>query len=221
MIIDVSKQLVNPPGFKPGSHSQKGDADRNESQRMEVQKKCAEVSRHADYLEKILPRLHHLDEKSVVAPEMENDYAMKEETEKELARGIEELNEHLPILEKEVQRCRENLQRIEGDSAKLNRREPMRSYLEAQAETKQQLFAAVGARDATVAVLARAQAVLHISQKKKFPGRNPQRQSPSPDAKPRDTPKSSQAKGTPSPSEKRDQETADLIALGPLGGNRK
>ena len=221
MVLNISKQLVNPPGSKPGSHSKKGDTGSNESQGIEVQMKCARVSRLADYLEKILPRLHHMDEKSVIAPEMEDDYAMKEETEKELARGIEELNEDLPILEKEVQRCRENLQRIEGDSAKLNRREPMRSYLEAQAETKQQLFAAVGARDATVAVLARAQAVLHISQKKKFPGREPQRQSPFPGAKPGDTPKSSRSTGTQSPPEKLDDEAADLIALGPLGGNRK
>jgi len=134
MVLNISKQLVNPPGSKPGSHSKKGDTGSNESQRIDVQMKCARVSRLADQLEKILPRLHHLDEKSVIAPEIEEQYAMKEETEKELAGGIKELNEDLPLLEKEVQRCRENLQRIEGDSAKLNRREPMRSYLEAQAE---------------------------------------------------------------------------------------
>jgi len=221
MIIDVSKELVNPPRFKPGSHSQKDETSRNESQRMEVQRKCADVSGLANRLEEILPRLHQLDEKSVIAPKMEDDYAMKEETEKELARGIEELNEYLPRLEKEVQQCRENLQRIESDAAKLNRPEPLEKYLIAQAETKEQLFAATGARNETVAVLARAEAVLHISQKKKFPGRKPQRQSPVPGAEPDDTPKPSPSTDTKTGPKKLDDETAGLIDLGPLEENLK
>ncbi|MCK4783429.1 MAG: hypothetical protein KAV87_06735, partial [Desulfobacteraceae bacterium] len=105
----------------------------------------------------------------------------------------------------------------QGDSARLNRQEPRMSYSKAEEATKEQLFAAVGARDATVAVLARAQAALHISRKKKFPGRNPQRQFPFPGAKPGDMPKSSQSTSTQSHPEKLDDETAGLIALGPLG----
>ena len=210
-------QHEGPLGPKPDSNSNNGDTSGEVDRWVELQKERAHVSKLVDQLNKTISDLPEVNEKSVIWPEMEERYAMKGEIEKELASGIEKLKGYIPLLETEVQRCLENLRRIEGDSAKLNRQEPRESYSEAQEAAKKQCFSAVGHRDATAAVLAQAQTVLDVSRKKKFPGDPPQRQSPLPEKNP-DFSQSSVPRSRP---EKLDDETTDLISLGPLGQGQK
>jgi len=206
-------QHEGPLGPKPDSNSNNGDSSGEVDRWVDLQKERAYVSKLVDQLNKTISGLPEINEKSVVWPEMEERYAMKGEIEKELAFGIEKLKGYMPLLETEVQRCLENLRCIEGDSAKLNRQKPRESYSEAQEAAKKECFSAVGHRDATTAILAQAQTVLDVSRKKKFPGKTPQRQS-SPTEKKPDLSQSSVPRSHP---EKLDDETTDLISLGPLG----
>ncbi len=211
-----SKESKDPSGPRGENDSNSDETRGKEHKEMELQKERDHVSKLSDQLSRTISSLQRLDEKSVIWPETEERWAIKEEVEVELAAGIERLERDIPFLEKEVQRSKKNLQQIKTDSEKLNHQEPRESYSQAEEAAKKEYFAAVGNRNATTAVLTKAQMVLDTSRRKKFPASQPRRQFPFPGAKPGDKPKPSQSTDSQSHAGKLDDETAGLISLGPL-----
>jgi hypothetical protein len=217
-----SMLLINSKEYKDSSVAKpKNETDINENRdkdhkKITIQQEQTRVSKLADQVSLMLSSLQHLDEKSVIWPEVEERWAIKEEQEKELSSGIDKLQQYFPFLEREVQQSKENLQRIEDDLSRLNRQEPKESYSKAKETAEKQYFDAVGSKDSISAVLAKAQMVLDASRKKRFPGRKPMRQFPSSGAKSGGEPKFSQSTGSQSSSKKLDDETTGLISLGPF-----
>lgn len=127
-------------------------------------------------LESAMTRLPAVDENGSSACDFAEDlYAQKEELEQEVSAGFARLSGYLPLLEKEVQRCQKNLERIEADSQRLNRDEARDSYAQAADLQQAEYRAAVQERDALYIALKKAEAVLQVSRTRKFPGREPQR----------------------------------------------
>lgn len=182
-----------------------------------LQNELASISALINRLEKAMASLPHVnDEQESECPFAEDLYAQKEELEQELIPKAEVLKRYMVGLENEVQRCRNNLARIQADYAKLNLQETSAHYSEAIEAQLQLLRSATQDRDAVSIVLAKAEAVLKVSRTRKYPGRKPQRQYPFPGAKPGDMPKSSQLPNTPSTRGEPDDEVDGLISLGPL-----
>lgn len=111
-------------------------------------------------------------------PFAEDLYARKEEAEAKLIDGVRMLEGYLPLLDKEISRCRSNLDRIRSDSQLLNRPEAQDSYGDAQKEQHLQYRMALAHRQQVEFVLQKAQIVLERAGGKKFPGREPQRSGP-------------------------------------------
>ncbi len=106
-------------------------------------------------------------------------YAQKEEAEEKLIHTISAVESYLPALDREESRCRHNLNRIRSDNQRLNLPESKKSYSEAERAQKAQLHKLVEDRKSVTNALKRAHFALEIAADKKFPGRKPQRKSPS------------------------------------------
>lgn len=167
-----------------------------------LQQELSHISETIRQLNCTLAGLPYLDHRSFIWPETEDQYAMKEELEEAMVKEVERLSGYMPVLERRVQQCQENLGRIEADAAKLHRKEPEEHYTEAQDTQRKRCFNALHDKDSASIVLAEAQVVLAVSRKKKFPGREPARQFPFPGAKPGDMPRDSQGSGSQTRSDK-------------------
>jgi hypothetical protein len=188
---------------------------------VQLQQELSHISETIRQLNGILASLPHLDHRSCIWPETEDQYARKEELEEELVKDVGRLNGYMPVLERRVQQCQENLGRIEADAGKLGHKEPEEHYTEAQDAQNKQCFRALNDKDAASIVLAEAEVVLAVSRKKKFPGRRPARQFPFPGAEPGDMPRDSQGSGSQTDSDNPTREMEGLISLGPLGHTRE
>ena len=124
----------------------------------------------------ILPRVD--EDGSSECPFAEDLYAQKEEAEQELINGIRVLEGFLPVLEREIARCRNNLNRIRADASGLNRQEAKNGYSQAENQQKYQYQKFVEDRKNVLFVLKKANLVLEIARSKKYPGRQPRRSSP-------------------------------------------
>jgi hypothetical protein len=128
-------------------------------------------------------------------------------------KDTEKLKYYQMALDKEIQRCRGNLERIQTDSGRLNLRETSLHYSEAARAQQGQLQSAIDDKDAVCVVLTKAQAVLKVSRTRKFPGRKPQEGYPFP-VPSLGAPGSTGVQSSPG---LLGNELGGLISLGPLG----
>ena len=85
----------------------------------------------------------------------------------------EKLQQYKPYLDKEVDRCVRNLEKILSDSQRLNLTEPMEYYLEAERLQQIQHYEAICDREAVYWTLKRVQAALGVSCIGNFAVRDP------------------------------------------------
>ena len=215
MLLTNNERYDEPFGSTPDNNSNNNNTSGAAHRGVQLQEKLAHISKLVDQLNST-SRLPHLNEDSLIRPEDQDQYAIKEEIEQELTSEVETLTGYMSLLNRDVQQCMEVMQSIESDSTKLHCQEPKECYSEAEEAAKKEYFNAVRDRDAAAVTFAKAQAVLDISRNKKFPGKAPVRQFPFPGAKPGDMSDPSQSSGTQSGQDKLDDEVDALISLGPL-----
>lgn len=142
----------------------------------DVWRKVNEANKLTQKLESQSKSLPRMDEDGGSdCPFAEELYAKKEEVEEKLAAAVQALESCLPLLDREISRCRSNLAIISSDRQKLNSQEAGNGYSAAEGEVTKQLRKAVGDRKSVVNALKRARTALEIAKSQKFPGRKPQR----------------------------------------------
>jgi len=107
-------------------------------------------------------------------PYAEHFWARKEELEGRAESSLSEIQAGLAAVEKELQRCQRNVDRISGDKSLLNLEKAVTSYDEAEQAQRDQHRKVQRQRDKLVEVLSRLQAALNRSRAKKWPGKEPQ-----------------------------------------------
>ena len=177
----------------------------------------AGVMSTVEELEKAVQSLPRVDEKGGSdCPFAEDLYAKKEQLEAALGKDVAMLQAYMAAIQKEVARCERNLQRIRGDAGKLSTPEAIDAYGEAEQAADNEHHQAVTDRDAIVLVLPRAQAVLAVSQNKKYPDKKPQqRQLPEP-ASPTDGKEPTRPRPDTTGKPALGGELGDLLSIGPL-----
>ena len=182
---------------------------------VQLQQALARVAELTEQLEKQVSTLPHLDTHGHVYPDMEEQYAIKEEHERELSVAIQKLEGLLPQLQRQMDRRRQNLERVRADAAKLSQAEVRKGYSQAEEAARKQYMQALHYRDHTIVTLTKARSVLDVARKKKFPGREPRRQTPSRSPGP-NAPRAGEVVGDTVERELDENEMDGLIALGPL-----
>ena len=138
-----------------------------------------------------------------------NLFAQKEGFEQEVTSKLDWLRECLTDLEQYIEQCRGNLEIITSDAALLNLQEPKESYLQAEEEQENEYRRTSHDRDAVDELISRSEAVLSVSQTRKFPVEKPKLQAPF---------LTSAAPPVPPPQPRGlNNEINDLLDTGPLG----
>jgi len=180
----------------------------------ELRRALANMVDHLEKLDRAMTSLPHVDEQgSSECPFAEDLYAQKEEAEKQVLEDVNRLMGYMRAIEHAIAQCRSNVARIRADSAKLNGEKARDSFSSAEEAAERELREAIQDRDAISVVLARAQAVLKVSQTRKFPGREPQRRPPVPVV----VPGASEGPGPRLPAGGIGRELGGLLSIGPLG----
>lgn len=139
------------------------------------------ISRLVDELDMAMTCLPHVEESGgSECPFAEDLYAQKEELEGKVVCEVEKMHSCIAELEHQIQRYKGNLTRIQTDSGKLNLEETQECYSDAMDAQEKQIRQTEQDIDAVSVVLAKAEAVLKVSQKRNYPGGKPQRQNPFP-----------------------------------------
>ncbi len=105
----------------------------------------------------------------------EDLYAEKERLEREVLAGVTRFSGYHLTLEKWIERCKKNVEKIDEDSQRLHHSEPQRCYSDAANELRGEYRLAVQDKDAVYVALEKAKAVLQVSSTRKFPGREPRK----------------------------------------------
>ena len=160
------------------------------------------------------------DNQESECPYAETSYAQKEELEERLISRVKELKRYATALDREVHRCTENHQLIQTGSGKIHRQDTLEHFSLAQETQREQCDRAIEDRDAVFVVLAKAQAVLNVSRTRKYPGKKPEEQFPSPFSSgiPESLPAPTQPPEHQPPAGGLGDEVTGLMSLGPLGG---
>lgn len=148
-------------------------------------------------------------------PWAQSAYADKEELEVKVSGKIHCLADYLMQFDAEFLRCQERLKKIEEDYAKLNRPEPQGHYAEAVRREQDRCRRVQDDKDAISVVLTRAKAVLVMSRRRKYPGKEPQQQYPVPMSMPGAVAAGPQGPSSGSRGEIADGEIGGLMSLGP------
>ena len=143
-----------------------------------LRRRINEVEKQAKELDgkTALPRVEA--DGSSECPFAENLYAQKEEAEEKLIQSVHLLEECLPMLDREISRCRSNWDRIRVDSQQLHGPEARNGYTASEQEQMHQYNTLVEDRKQIPHVLKKAGLVLEMAQGIKFPGGKPQRRGP-------------------------------------------
>lgn len=187
--------------------------------------------KQVDELERAMTSLPHVENNgSSECPFAGDLYAKKEELEQQVLAGIQTLRGHLADLEREGQRCRANLGRIQADAGRLNLEDTQDQYAVAETEQRRQYREVLQGRDATLVALGKAEAVLKVSRTRKFPGGEPPRQEQYPLSQrgsaqpPNSLPASPQGPSAPLPPAcgpgSLGGELDGLTSMGPLGSSQ-
>jgi hypothetical protein len=146
---------------------------------VELRRVLAGITEHIEQLDRAMSSLPHVNKEGGSECGFAEDlFAQKEELEREVIEDANRLLGDKRSIDHDVARCRNNRARIQVDSGKLNRDEARDCYSRAEEAAEREYREAVQDKDAISIVLARAQAVLKVSATRKYPGREPQRQSP-------------------------------------------
>ncbi|MFC1762906.1 hypothetical protein ACFL6U_12615 [Planctomycetota bacterium] len=186
-------------------------ADIGRSNWVELQQALAHVSELTEKLSKENSSLPHVDTHIKINSEVETRYANKEELESELSAAVERLEDFFPQLNQRVEHAQKNLDHVRTDSSGIHNTAVQTGYSQAEEAARKQYMEAVRYRDHAAVILKKAQSVLTVSQKKKFPGRKPRPQSPSKPNSPEGN-EGNHAENQP----EEENETDGLISLGPL-----
>ncbi len=89
-----------------------------------------------------------------------------------LSTELEKLQRYKPKLDREVSRCKKNLDRINTDSERLNLNETRECYLEAEDEQQKQLDEAVRDRDTVFWAISKVRSALSMSRAGSLPTGN-------------------------------------------------
>jgi len=201
------------PSFGPIDTDPDTDHKPEALQKSDLMTVVPAISKRVDELEqavRILPTVE--EDGSSECPFARELYAKKEELEQQVTSDIDVLNDFLVKLDKEIERCGKNLAQIQADSAKLNLQEPQDCYVQAELEQQKEYKDAVKDREDVYAVLVKAEAILKITQRKKYPGEEPQGQ----DQSPISFPDHVQIPPSESQPDTLGGEVDGLISLGPL-----
>ena len=179
----------------------------------EVRSLLDRIEQGVDELEQAMTSLPHVeDDGGSECPFADELYDKKEDLEAEVRDAIQRMQVYDADLQLEMQRVQANRSRVQADGTRLNLPQTQDHYRQAEELLDKQYRQLVQDREAIAVVMARAQAVLQVSQRRKLSGHDPQGPSP--------TFPGSQAEppGGPGPGRgSLSQEVDDLLSLGPLG----
>jgi len=140
----------------------------------------AEMNMLLEDLENKIGVLPKVDENgSSECPFAEDLYTAKEEAEEKVREALPTLCAYQSILEDELDRCRTNLERISLDAQSINMSTAKDHYGRAESLQEAQYRRVDLQRAAVAEMIARGNKALAESATKKFPGREPQRRTPS------------------------------------------
>jgi len=183
----------------------------------QLKNELASDSALADRVESANNNLPYVDDsQESECPFTEQLYAQKEKLEQELKSKVEVLKRYHKVLSSKVDRCREILQEIQVDSAKLKLQETSKHYSQALEAQQSQYDSAVDNRDAVSVVLKKAQAILNVSRSRKYPGKTLDEQFPFPAGMPGPLASAAQTPDPQSPAGGLSNEISGLISMGPL-----
>jgi chromosome segregation ATPase len=213
-MVDPNEGNATPPKSGLVPEGNRGSAETGIPRGADLRRELVNKTNHTQNLESAVTSLPHIDEQGrSECPFAETLYAQKEEHEAKVTKDVNQMIRYRRALEHEVARCQHNLARIQADSARLNHDKPRAAYSEAAEAAERACRAAIEDRDAVSVALARASAVLEVSRRRKFPGREPQRQQAFPAA----GPGAAQGPGARIPSGGLGGELSGLLSIGPLG----
>lgn len=125
-----------------------------------------------DNLEGAMNRLPHVDSSgySPCPPDIvEEFYNKKEKLQAQVAGHMTGLYRLLDALDKEVDRCKQKLDKIRGDRGRIHRKETKDKYSEAEKAQELKLRQAKDARDAAYLAIKKAEAALKVSRGRHMP----------------------------------------------------
>jgi hypothetical protein len=126
-------------------------------------------------LERTMNSLPHVDSSgySPCPPEIVDQlYDKKEKLEAQVSAHMPGLYRALAALEKEVDQCKQKLDRIRGDRGRIHRKETKDKYSEAEKAQELKLRRAKDARDAAYLAIKKAEAALKVSKGRRMPKTN-------------------------------------------------
>jgi hypothetical protein len=179
----------------------------------------AQVAALVKELDAAMSQLPHVDSQgySSCPPDVVQElYDKKNKLEQQVADCIPTLTEILFVLEKEVQRCEQNLDRIRNDAGRIHSDETREKYSQAEQAQELELRRARDERDAVYMVLKKAELVLSVSRGRQMPPVRKTGGEGTPHRK--DSGKDSSEAGSPAGHDPSSGgELDDLISLGPRG----
>ncbi len=172
--------------FKDGWSFGAGGCPRGTQLRQEL----ASFVRMVTQLEAAMNQLPRVDETGQSECHFAEDlYAEKERLEQAVLSDMMRFSGYHLTLEKWVEQCKKNMEKIESDSQRLHHSEPQDCYSDAANQLRGEYRLAVQDKDAVYVALEKAKAVLQVSSTRKFPGREPKKRTFAPvaQAPPSDT----------------------------------
>lgn len=155
----------------------------------------------------------------------EDRYAEKEEMVEKVSERLNELHRHKEILDREIERCKNNLDIIETDASSLSLDEAKENYLFAKLSQEFDYKKAVCLRQEISDLISYSKKTLEVAALKKFPGKKPEKKfRPPPEVfenlAGRDSTglKSIQPSSPHAPGPFSNKEIDSLLSIGPLGG---
>jgi len=155
----------------------------------------------------------------------EDLYAEKDEFIEKIEKESKKIQPYLRLAEKEIARCRGNLDRINADAKSLNRDEAKERYASAKRAQESQYNKAIQQRKGLMDLISRTEKTLALARSKNFPGRKPRKVFRPPAGALGSwgaTVSANEATGkVPAPNPQSNAEIDRLISLGPLGREEK
>jgi septal ring factor EnvC (AmiA/AmiB activator) len=108
-------------------------------------------------------------------PFAEDLYAEKEEFSEKVEKESKKIQRFLQVVDQEIDRCSNNLERISADSRSLNSDEAKEKYAIAQRAQEAEYKKAIQQRRALTELISKTEKVLALARAKTFPGRKPQK----------------------------------------------
>ena len=103
-------------------------------------------------------------------------YAYKEEAAAMVAGQLEKLQTYLELIEKEIKRCRDNIDKLHVDRNSLNYDEAKKRYDAAKEAEEKQLNTAIHQKNSLIDLIKKAEELLSLAKGKKWPLGKPKRQ---------------------------------------------